>query len=181
MCVFLILPPTDLSLHRHHQQRVEQLHVLMDFLFLVLCWILLGPRHSTRLPFIILPGDARAFLCVASVGFLLAVGYVTKICCGRAAGSFAQSVALTCFLSSYLVIPDVHRLVALQAAMTLGAFACLTGMCWSARRSLGKTGTLPSRTLVSQTLLPIDDINVMIELTPISPVIVTIIGMIQSA
>jgi hypothetical protein len=123
----------------------------------------------------------RAFLCVASVCFLLAVGYVAKLGFGRAAGSFAQSVVLTYFLSRCLVIPDIHRLVALQAAMTLGAFACLTGMCWSARRSLGKTGTLPSRTLVSQTLLPIDDINVMIELTPIIPVIVTIIGMIQSA
>jgi hypothetical protein len=65
--------------------------------------------------------------------------------------------------------------------MTLGAFACVTGMCWSARRSLGKTDTLPSKTLVSQTMLPIDDANTMIELTPIIPVIVTIIGMITSA
>jgi hypothetical protein len=63
--------------------------------------------------------------------------------------------------------------------MTLGAFACVTGRPWSARRSFGKTGTLPPRTLVSQTLLPIDDLNAMIELTPIIPLIVTIIGMIR--
>jgi hypothetical protein len=122
----------------------------------------------------------QGFQFLASVGFLLAVGYVAKRCCGHAAGSFAQSVVLTCFLASYLVIPDLLRLVVLQAAMTLGSFACISGMCWSARRSLGKTGTLPSRTLVSQTLLPIDDVNAFIELTPIIPVIVTIIGMIQS-
>jgi hypothetical protein len=115
------------------------------------------------------------FLFLASVGFLLSVG------CGRAAGSFAQSVVLTCFLSSYLAIPGFNRLVALQATMTLRSFACLPGMCWSARRSLGKTGILPSRTLVSQTLLPIDDVNAMIELTPIILVIVTNIGMIQYA
>jgi hypothetical protein len=121
------------------------------------------------------------FQFLASVGFLLAVGSLTKFYFGRAAGSFAQSVVLTCFLSSCLVIPDLNRLLFLQAAMTVGSVACLTGMCWSARRSLGKTGTLPSRTLVSQTLLPIDDVNAMIELTPIIPVIVTIIGMIQSA
>jgi hypothetical protein len=123
----------------------------------------------------------RGFLFLASVGFLLIVGYVAKLGGGRAAGSFAQSVVLIYFLSSCLVIPDIHRLVILQATMTLGAFACVTGMCWSARRSLKKTGTLPSRTLVSQTLLPIDDFNAMIELTPILPVIVTIIGMITSA
>jgi hypothetical protein len=122
----------------------------------------------------------RGFLFLASVGFLLAVGSFTKSYFGRAAGSFAQSVVLICFLSSYLVIPDLNRLLFLQAAMSIGAFACLTGMCWSARRSLGKTGALPSRALVSQILLPIDDIKVMIELTPIIPVIVTIIGMIVS-
>jgi hypothetical protein len=122
----------------------------------------------------------RGYIFLASVCFLLAVGYFTKSYFGRAAGSFAQSVVLTCFLSSCLVIPDLNRLLCLQAAMTIGSFACLTGMCWSARRSLGKTGTLPSRALVSQTLLPIDDVNAMIELTPMIPVIVTIIGMITS-
>jgi hypothetical protein len=123
----------------------------------------------------------RGFLFLASVASLLAVGYLTKHFFGRAAGSFAQSVVLACFLSSYLVIPDLHRLVALQATLTLGSFACITGMCWSARRSLGKTGTLPSRALVSENLLPIDDVNNMIELTPIIPVVVTIIGIITSA
>jgi hypothetical protein len=119
----------------------------------------------------------RGVLFLTSVIIL----YFANVVAGRAAGSFAQSVVLICFLSSRLVIPDIHRLVSLQATMTLGAFACVTGMCWSARRSLRKTGTLPSRTLVSQTLMPIDDFNAMIELTPILPVIVTIIGMITSA
>jgi hypothetical protein len=121
------------------------------------------------------------FQFLASLGFLLAVGSFAKSYFGRAAGSFAQSAVLTYFLSTCLVIPDIHRLLCLQAIMSIGAFACLTGMCWSARRTLGKTGTLPSRTLVSQTLLPIDDVNALIELTPILAVIVTIIGMIQSA
>jgi hypothetical protein len=123
----------------------------------------------------------RGFLFLASVGSLLAVGHFMKSYFGRAAGNFEQSVILTYFLASCLVIPDLNRLLFLQATMTLGAFACVTGMRWSARRSLGKTGTLPSRTLVSQTLLPIDDVNAMIELTPIIPMIVTIIGMITSA
>jgi hypothetical protein len=124
---------------------------------------------------------SRGFLFLASVGSLLAVGYFTKSYFGRAAGNFAQSILLTYFLSSCLVIPDLNRLIFLQATTTLVAFACVTGLWWSARRSLGKTGTLPSRTLVSATLLPIDDVNAMIELTPIIPVVVTIIGMITSA
>ena len=123
----------------------------------------------------------RGFQFLASVGILFAVGHFARSYFGRAAGSFAQSVVLTYFLSICLVIPDLNRLLFLQATMSIGAFACLTVMCWSARRSLGKTGTLPSGALVSQTLLPIDDVNDMIELTPIIPVIVTIIGMIQSA
>jgi hypothetical protein len=102
------------------------------------------------------------FQFLVSLGFLLAVDSFAKSYFGRAVGSLAQSAVLTYFLSTCLVIPDIHRLLCLQAIISIGAFACLTGMCWSARRSLGKTtGTLPSRTLVSQTLLPR-----LIELTP---------------
>jgi hypothetical protein len=123
-----------------------------------------------------------SFLFLASMAFLSAVGHFARSYFGCAAGNFAQSVVVTYFLSTCLVIPDIHRLLFIQAIMSIGAFACVTGMCWSARRSLKKTpGTLPSSALVCETLLPIDDVNTFIELTPIIPVIVTIIGMIQSA
>jgi hypothetical protein len=57
----------------------------------------------------------RGFLFLASVGSLLAVGYAAKLGFGRAVGSFAQSVVLIYFLSSCLVIPDICRLISLQA------------------------------------------------------------------
>jgi hypothetical protein len=123
----------------------------------------------------------RGFLILGSVCFLCAVRYVVRLDFGRAAGSFAQSILLTYFLSSCLVIPDLSRLLFLQATITLGASTCLTAIYWSARRSLGKTGTLPSSALVSETLLLIDDVNALVELSPILLVIVTIIGIITSA
>jgi hypothetical protein len=107
----------------------------------------------------------RGFLILGSVCILYAVGYFATLNFGRAAGSFAQSVLLTCFLSSCLVIPDLSRLLFLQATMTLGASTYLTAIHWSARRSLGKTGTVPSSALVSETLLPIDNVNTLIELS----------------
>jgi hypothetical protein len=126
---------------------------------------------------------SRGFLFFASGLFLFAVGRGTQFCFGSAAGSFAQSFVLAWFLSRCIVIPDLNRLLVLQATLTLGAFACLTGMYWSARRSLANTekDTLPSRALVSKTLLPIEDVNALIELTPGILVVVTIIGLSQSA
>jgi hypothetical protein len=53
------------------------------------------------------PHKIGAFICqvmrafLASVGIFISSGHVTKSCC-VAAGSFTQSVVLTCFLSSYL-------------------------------------------------------------------------------
>ena len=124
----------------------------------------------------------RGFVILGSVCILFIVGLVARRTFGRAAGSFAQSVLLTYFLSSCLVIPDLNRLLFLQAIMTLGASTCLTARFWSARRILGKTApTLPSSALVSKTLLPIDDVNALITSSPILLVIVTIIGIITSA
>jgi hypothetical protein len=116
-----------------------------------------------------------------STCILYAVGYVATLLFGCDAGRFARSVLLTCFLSSCLVIPNLDRLLFLQATMTLGASTYLIAICWSARRSLGKTGTVPSSALVSETLLPIYDVSALIELSPILLVIATIIGMTTSA
>jgi hypothetical protein len=123
----------------------------------------------------------RGVLIFRFVCFLYAAGFVARHYFGREVGSFAQSVLLTCVLSSYLVIPDLSRLLFLQAILTLAASTCLTAIYLSARRSLGNIGTLPSRALVSETLLPIEDVNTLIELSPILLVIVTIIGIVTSA
>jgi hypothetical protein len=123
----------------------------------------------------------RGLLILGFVCFFFAVGFGARRAFGREAGSFAQSVLLTCILSSHLVIPDISRLLFLQAILTFGASTCLTAIYWSARRSLRNIGTLPSRALVSETLLPIEDVSTLIELSPILLVIVTIVGIVTSA
>jgi hypothetical protein len=142
VCTFLILPYTDLSLHRHRQHRVEQLHVRINFLFLVLC----------------IPQDwlssfcqmLRGFLFLASVGPLLAVGYAAKVGFGRAVGSFAQSVVLIYFLFCCLVIPVFHRLVSLQNTMTSGPLRASRACAGprdavSERRNLGQPNSAADR------------------------------------
>jgi hypothetical protein len=124
---------------------------------------------------------ARCSKYLGPCSVLYAVGYFVRLAFGRAAGSFAQFVLWTCFLSTCLVIPDLNRLLFLQTIVSLGAIACLTGIYWSAQCSLQKPGTLPLSTLVSETLLPVDDVNALIALSPILLVIVTNIGMFESA
>jgi hypothetical protein len=176
----LILPHTNLYVHRQRHQRAS------SFMY---TWIAYSWTYAGSYLITVIPQDwgfsfcqmFRGLLIVGSVCVLYAVGYFARLAFGRAAGSFAQSVVLTSFISSCLVIPDLNRLLFLQITMTLGAIACLTGMYGSAQRSLRKPGALPSSTLVSETILPIADVNALIELSPILLVIVTIIGMFKSA